>query len=189
MSGTERLALGRVHRLEPNLSQIRVPVDSETAIVVNGRKAREREEAESTATITSLDELQLCPFVNEGIKRPTKGSMAEDVFNVCLIGADGQVNAVKFNHFGSVIVSADSCVRLWDLRSPTMDPIKIFDTFEDIVTSLCVKRTEIIAGSYDGSVQQFDLRNNKPFSHKFGAPVTCISLAYEEGVIVSKAAV
>ncbi|GJV02070.1 WD repeat domain-containing protein 83 [Tanacetum coccineum] len=39
--------------------------------------------------------------------------------------------------------------------------IKIFDTFEDIVTSLCVKRTEIIAGSYDGSVQQFDLRNNK----------------------------
>ncbi|GJY74608.1 WD repeat domain-containing protein 83 [Tanacetum coccineum] len=104
-----------------------------------------------------------------------------DLSTQCLVRSIGRhaglVNAVKFNHFGSVIVSADSCVRLWDLRSPTMDPIKIFDTFEDIVTSLCVKRAEIIAGSYDGSVQQFDIRNNKRFSHKFGAPVTCISLA------------
>ncbi|GJZ02418.1 WD repeat domain-containing protein 83 [Tanacetum coccineum] len=88
-----------------------------------------------------------------------------DLSTQCLVrrigGHDGGVNAVKFNQFGSVIVSADSCVRLWDLRSPTRDPIKIFDTFEDIVTSLCVKRAEIIAGSYDGSVQQFDIRNNK----------------------------
>ncbi|KAI3776164.1 hypothetical protein L1987_45934 [Smallanthus sonchifolius] len=128
-----RLALGRAHTREPTLSRIRAPVDSETAIVVNGGKAREREskkpkgqkeeqkqrrclphrpltieslslrqrdslfleqarryldkilaeaekeeeKEERTATITSLDELQLCPFVNEGIERPAKGSTAE----------------------------------------------------------------------------------------------------------------
>ncbi|KAI3668779.1 hypothetical protein L1987_88203 [Smallanthus sonchifolius] len=127
------LALGRAHTREPTLSRIRAPVDSETAIVVNGGKAREREskkpkgqkeeqkqrrclphrpltieslslrqrdslfleqarryqdkilaeaekeeeKEERTATITSLDELQLCPFVNEGIERPAKGSTAE----------------------------------------------------------------------------------------------------------------
>lgn len=183
-----RLALGRAHTHEPTLSRIRAPVDSETAIVVNGSKAREREvsaakgnsstkasvvitrpsclidspsiiqsrkqsqrplkkddfyfkilswtvkkkpkgqkeeqkqrrclphrpltiyprslslrqrgslfleqarryqdkilaeaekeeeKEERTATITSLDELQLRPFVNEGIERPAKGSTAE----------------------------------------------------------------------------------------------------------------
>ncbi|GJS88282.1 hypothetical protein Tco_0770918 [Tanacetum coccineum] len=152
-----RLALGRAHTHEPTLSQIRAPIDSETAIVVNGSKSREREvsdakgnsntkasvvityieldiqkaqrqkekqkqrrclphwpltiyprrlslcqrdsffleqarryqdkilaEAEKeeekekrTATIKSLDELQLCPFVNEGIERPAKGSTSE----------------------------------------------------------------------------------------------------------------
>ncbi|GJX51481.1 retrovirus-related pol polyprotein from transposon TNT 1-94 [Tanacetum coccineum] len=85
----EKLAMGRAHAHEPTLSRIRAPVDSETAIVVNGSKAREREdkilaEAEKeeekekrTATITSLDELQLRPFMNEGIERPAKGSTAE----------------------------------------------------------------------------------------------------------------
>nr|GEV39625.1 hypothetical protein [Tanacetum cinerariifolium] len=146
-----KLALGRAHTHEPTLSQIRAPVDSETAVVVNESKARERdvsdakgnsstkasvviirlsclidspsimqsrkqsqrplkkddfyfkilswtvkkpkgkkeeqkqrrclphrskkkeEKEERTATITSLDELQLRPFVNEGIERPAKG--------------------------------------------------------------------------------------------------------------------
>nr|GEX12253.1 hypothetical protein [Tanacetum cinerariifolium] len=85
----QMLALGRAHTYEPTLSRIRALVDSETTIVVNGSKAREREDKilaeaekeeekkERTATITSLDELQLRPFVNEGIERPTKGSTAE----------------------------------------------------------------------------------------------------------------
>nr|GEX79248.1 hypothetical protein [Tanacetum cinerariifolium] len=103
--------IGRAYTHEPSLSRIRAPVDSETAIVVNESKAREKEEAKSTAfkerdslfleqarcyqnkilaeaekeeekeertaTITSLDELQLRPLVNEGIERPAKGSTAE----------------------------------------------------------------------------------------------------------------
>nr|GFB38178.1 hypothetical protein [Tanacetum cinerariifolium] len=38
---------------------------------------KEEEKEERTTTITSLDELQLRPFVNEGIKRLAKGSTAE----------------------------------------------------------------------------------------------------------------
>ncbi|GJY74609.1 WD repeat domain-containing protein 83 [Tanacetum coccineum] len=108
-----------------------------------------------------LDDLMLASCGDDG------QVMYWDLSTQCLVRSIGRhaglVNAVNINHFGSVIVSADNCVRLWDLRSPTMDPIKIFDTFEDIVTSLCVKRAEIIAGSYDGSVQQFDIRNNKDY--------------------------
>jgi hypothetical protein len=37
----------------------------------------EKEKEERTATITSLDELQLRPFVNEGIERPAKGRTAD----------------------------------------------------------------------------------------------------------------
>ena len=37
--------------------------------------------------------------------------------------------------------------------------LQIFDTFNDSVTSLYVRTTEIFAGSLDGSVQKFDLRN------------------------------
>nr|GFD36103.1 hypothetical protein [Tanacetum cinerariifolium] len=38
---------------------------------------KEEEKEERTATITSLDEFQLRPFVNEGIERPAKGSTAK----------------------------------------------------------------------------------------------------------------
>jgi hypothetical protein len=37
----------------------------------------EKDKEERTATITSNDELQLRPFVNEGIERPAKGSTAD----------------------------------------------------------------------------------------------------------------
>lgn len=52
-----RLALGRAHTHEPTLSRIRAPVDSETAIVVNGSKAREREEDERAARRAATSEL------------------------------------------------------------------------------------------------------------------------------------
>lgn len=38
---------------------------------------KEEEENERTTTIRSLDKLQLRPFVNDVIERPTKGSTAE----------------------------------------------------------------------------------------------------------------
>ncbi|GJS61148.1 WD repeat domain-containing protein 83 [Tanacetum coccineum] len=81
------------------------------------------------------------------------------------------VNAVKFNEFGSVIVAADTCVRLWDCRSPTTEPIQIFNTFSNSVTSLCLRRTEIFCW--------------KRLSQNLGPPVKCISMADTERSILA----
>lgn len=71
-----------------------------------------------------------------------------------------QVNAVKFNDYASVVVSAgyDRSLRVWDCRSHTTQPIQIMDTFSDSVMSLCLTKTQIIAGSVDGTVRTFDIR-------------------------------
>lgn len=36
--------------------------------------------------------------------------------------------------------------------------MQIMDTFSDSVMSLCLTKTEIIAGSVDGTVRTFDIR-------------------------------
>lgn len=99
------------------------------------------------------------------------------------------MNAVKFNEYSSVVVSAgyDRSLRAWDCRSHSTEPIQvslsfyythtykdnrkfifvcaksliylqIIDTFLDSVMSVCLTKTEIIAGSVDGTVRTFDIR-------------------------------
>jgi mitogen-activated protein kinase organizer 1 len=104
------------------------------------------------------------------------------------------VNAVKFNEYSSVVVSAgyDQSLRAWDCRSHSNEPIQVYlfflfvyqeflhgcsllvlnlaycsrvlpdlqviDTFSDSVMSVCLTKSEIIAGSVDGTVRTFDLR-------------------------------
>lgn len=100
------------------------------------------------------------------------------------------MNAVKFNEYASVVVSAgyDRSLRAWDCRSHSTEPIQvsfyfsymrtylkiitsmyayvlkvliylqIIDTFLDSVMSVCLTKTEIIAGSVDGTVRTFDIR-------------------------------
>nr|GEW19142.1 hypothetical protein [Tanacetum cinerariifolium] len=66
---------------------------------------------------------------------------------------------------------------IWDSRSHSIEPIQIFDTFKESVTSLCVRRTEIIAGSADGSLQKFDFRTNRQLSYNMGSPVKRMYMA------------
>ncbi|KAI3831366.1 hypothetical protein MKW92_053136 [Papaver armeniacum] len=100
-------------------------------------------------------------------------------------GHDSEVNAFKFDEYSTVVVSAgyDQSVRAWDCRSHfialnqfrlnsfeiinclivhiglciTLVCLQVIDTFTDIVMSICLKKTEIIAGSVDGSVRTFDI--------------------------------
>jgi mitogen-activated protein kinase organizer 1 len=78
-------------------------------------------------------------------------------------GHDGRINAVQFNAEASVIISAsyDQTVKCWDNRSASRDPIQVLADFKDSVTSLCVLPHSIVAGSVDGRVRTFDLRNGK----------------------------
>lgn len=75
-------------------------------------------------------------------------------------GHDSEVNAVKFNEYATIVVSAgnDHSLRAWDCRSHSTEPIQIIDTFRDTVMSVCLTKTEIIAGSVDGTVRTFDIR-------------------------------
>uniref|UniRef100_A0A2N9GWF1 Uncharacterized protein n=1 Tax=Fagus sylvatica TaxID=28930 RepID=A0A2N9GWF1_FAGSY len=75
-------------------------------------------------------------------------------------GHDSEVNAVKFNEYSSVVVSAgyDQSLRAWDCRSHSNEPIQVIDTFSDSVMSVCLTKSEIIAGSVDGTVRTFDMR-------------------------------
>jgi len=67
---------------------------------------------------------------------------------------------VKFNEYNAVVVSAgyDRTVRAFDCRSQSSDPIQTIDTFQDSVMSVNLTKTEIIAGSVDGTVRTFDIR-------------------------------
>ncbi|KAL6558919.1 hypothetical protein OROMI_019269 [Orobanche minor] len=100
-------------------------------------------------------------------------------------GHDSEVNAVKFNEYASVVVSAgyDRSVRAWDCRSHSTEPIQIIDTFSDSVMSICLTKTEIIAGSVDGTVRTFDIRIE--ISDNLGQPVNCISLSNDGNCVLA----
>lgn len=116
------------------------------------------------------------------------------------------MNAVKFNEYASVVVSAgyDRSLRVWDCRSQSTEPIQvsffssvcynrdnlkfkrnlmqvvidlqIIDPFLDSVMSVCLTKTEIIAGSVDGTVRTFDIR--------IGRYVTDMIMVLESGLIL-----
>ncbi|KAI3705145.1 hypothetical protein L1987_75378 [Smallanthus sonchifolius] len=102
-------------------------------------------------------------------------------------GHDSEVNAVKFNEYSSVVVSAgyDRSLRAWDCRSHSTEPIQIIDTFLDSVMSVCLTKTEIIAGSVDGTVRTFDIRMGRELSDDLGQPVNCISLSNDGNCVLA----
>ncbi|XP_031116084.1 WD repeat domain-containing protein 83 [Ipomoea triloba] len=102
-------------------------------------------------------------------------------------GHDSEVNAVKFNDYATVVVSAgyDKSLRVWDCKSHSTEPIQIIDTFLDSVMSVCLTKTEIIAGSVDGTVRTFDIRTGREISDSLGQPVNCISLSNDGNCILA----
>ncbi|PRQ49247.1 putative transcription factor WD40-like family [Rosa chinensis] len=102
-------------------------------------------------------------------------------------GHDGGVNAVKFNEYASVVVSAgyDQSLRAWDCRSQSTEPIQIIDSFTDSVMSVCLTKTEIIGGSVDGTVRTFDIRMGRELSDDLGQPVNCISMSNDGNCILA----
>ncbi|XP_058179389.1 uncharacterized protein LOC131298106 [Rhododendron vialii] len=102
-------------------------------------------------------------------------------------GHDSEVNAVKFNEYASVVVSAgyDRSVRAWDCRSHSTEPIQIIDTFLDSVMSVSLTKSEIIAGSVDGTIRTFDIRIGREISDDLGQPVNCIALSNDGNCILA----
>jgi len=113
---------------------------------------------------------------------------------------DLNLTAVKFSLDASVLLtgSNDRFVRIFDCRSRNNTPIQklggfvdmnlsishrlsyhthTHDRFKDGVTSLCTNAHQIIAGSVDGTIRTFDIRQGEVHIDKFEESVTCVSLS------------
>jgi mitogen-activated protein kinase organizer 1 len=102
-------------------------------------------------------------------------------------GHDQQVNAVKFNKDDSVLVSAgyDRKICTWDLRAHAWTPIQTMSHSKDSITSLLVTDTLIIAGSVDGCIRTYDLRNGMVFTDDLHEAVTCVSMSNDGNCLLA----
>ncbi len=55
----------------------------------------------------------------------------------------------------------DCTVCCWDLRSKSLEPAQILNEAKDSVTCILVSDHEIITGSADGKIRNYDLRQGK----------------------------
>nr|KAJ0186112.1 hypothetical protein LSAT_V11C900491210 [Lactuca sativa] len=116
-----------------------------------------------------------------GNNKEFDGSPSSTLSPLVYAGSNEQlVNAVKFNEYSFVVVSAgyDRSLRAWDCRSHSTKPIQIIDTSLDSVMSICLTKTDIIVGSVDGTIRTFDIQIvSIELSNDLGQPVNCISLS------------
>ena len=76
------------------------------------------------------------------------------------------VNSVRFNEESTVAISGsvDTSLRCWDCRSKKPEAFQIMDEAKDSISSVQVTDHEILAGSLDGQVRRYDIRNGQMIS-------------------------
>jgi len=96
------------------------------------------------------------------------------------------VNCVDFNDDGTVLASGsfDTTVRLWDCRSQTTAPIQIIEDCKDSVMALQVCGTELIVGSADGRLRNYDIRMGQLQEDYIGAAITSVRLSKDRNCIL-----
>ena len=93
-------------------------------------------------------------------------------------GHDGAVNSLHYSPNFDILVSGgyDQAVKVWDCRSRSVDPIQVMKPFADSVTSVIVtERSDILAGSVDGTIRRFDVRMGKIVTDLLHHPITSIA--------------
>jgi mitogen-activated protein kinase organizer 1 len=86
---------------------------------------------------------------------------------------EAEINCVRLSPDNSVVVtgSTDKKVHVWDMRSRSHTPIQTLGEARDGVSSVAAGKHEMLVGSLDGVVRQYDLRAGKLRSDKMGATV------------------
>lgn len=104
-------------------------------------------------------------------------------------GHTGRINCVKFNQPDSTVIisgSYDTTVHCWDCRSRSPEPIQVIDDAKDSVSSVMLSQQEILSGSIDGKVRNYDLRMGQLRVDCIGQPVTSVSFTKDgQCVLVS----
>ncbi|XP_065833950.1 WD repeat domain-containing protein 83-like [Oscarella lobularis] len=98
-----------------------------------------------------------------------------------------RINCLKFNEECTLLISGsyDATVRVWDLKSRSFEPIQVIDDARDSVTSLQVTDYEILTGSVDSYVRNYDLRMGKLYQDCVGSAVTSVSFTNDRQCIVA----
>jgi mitogen-activated protein kinase organizer 1 len=97
-----------------------------------------------------------------------------------------RINAVGFNSDASVIASGsyDATVRLWDVKSQSRKPIQTLEEAGDSVSSIDVAGHEIVVGSVDGKVRNYDIRMGRCFVDIIGFPVTSVAQSTDGNAVL-----
>lgn len=104
-------------------------------------------------------------------------------------GHESTVNCVRFNKVqeeNTVLVtgSYDKTIRIWDLKSNSIDPIQILNEARDSVTSVFLTEYEIVAGSVDGKIRNYDIRAGILRTDVVNQPITSINLSHDGNCIL-----
>ncbi|KAI8575102.1 hypothetical protein K450DRAFT_263270 [Umbelopsis ramanniana AG] len=96
------------------------------------------------------------------------------------------VNCVGFNDDGTVLASGsfDTTVRLWDCRSQNTSPIQILEDCKDSVMSLLIRGAELIVGSADGRLRNYDIRMGQLQEDYIGAAITSVRMSKDRNCIL-----
>ncbi|KAI5780865.1 WD40-repeat-containing domain protein [Geopyxis carbonaria] len=80
-----------------------------------------------------------------------------------LEGHWGRINTVEFNADASILVSGsyDATVRFWDIKSQNRKPVQTLEDAKDSISDVSIRAHEVIAGSVDGRIRNYDLRMGK----------------------------
>lgn len=90
-----------------------------------------------------------------------------------------RINCVTFaGEDDSLLVSGglDTTVRIWDVKSNSFKPIQVLTESRDAISSVVVRGPEIVAGSVDGRVRNYDVRMGKCVTDVLGPSVTSLCL-------------
>eukprot|EP00088_Acartia_fossae_P035113 TRINITY_DN3612_c0_g1_i12.p1 TRINITY_DN3612_c0_g1~~TRINITY_DN3612_c0_g1_i12.p1 ORF type:complete len:340 (-),score=50.59 TRINITY_DN3612_c0_g1_i12:166-1185(-) len=90
-------------------------------------------------------------------------------------GHQASVNTVKFNEESTVIMSGsvDTNVKIWDTKSRSHEPIQTLEEPKDSITSLDVSDHEILVGSADKHIRNYDIRMGSLVTDFVGDTVSC----------------
>lgn len=103
-------------------------------------------------------------------------------------GHDSAVNAVRYSANCEILATGgyDQAVKIWDCRSRSIDPVQTMKPFRDTVMSLeFTSRSDIVAGSVDGTVRRFDVRLGRLVTDLVHHPVTSVAATKDSNCILA----
>ncbi|KAH8146867.1 uncharacterized protein LAJ45_09241 [Morchella importuna] len=100
-----------------------------------------------------------------------------------------RINSADFNQDGSVLAtgSYDTNAMLWDTKSQSRKPIQVLEDAKDSVSSVHIVAHEILTGSVDGRIRNYDIRMGRCFVDVIGYPVTCVTQSSDGNAVLVSA--